>query len=343
MFIKIISFIDFRVLAQLLCLMLVVAGFQKTKVFDALVAFLLHRIRSFRMICMTLVLLCFFTSMLVTNDVALITFVPFAMMVLNRIGREQDKIFVLVMQTVAANLGSMATPIGNPQNLYLYSLSGMGFGELAVVMLPYVIAALAGIIILILVRIPAIAADAPVDTQIHIDVRTAAVYGALFAVCMLCVLHIIIYPVMLVAVLGVIAVMDWRLLLKADYQLLVTFIVLFVIIGFLKDIEAVRNFLGGLVAGNEVIVSVVTSQVISNVPAAVLLSAFTNDYRGLLVGTNIGGLGTLIASMASLITYRLYKKQLTGKGTGRYMAVFTGINLLFLGVMLLLRLAIGNG
>ncbi len=330
---KLLGFIDFRVLALLLCLMLVVAGFQKTKVFDAMVSFLLERIKSFRGICVTLVILCFFSSMLLTNDVALITFVPFGIMVLKKLKLTRYMIPVLVYETIAANLGSMLTPLGNPQNLYLYSVAEMGFMELVMLMLPYALVSLV-MLLAFCMMIPGQAVEVDVDEPLHIDKWRAIAYGVLFVICILCVLHIIDYVIMLVIVLAGIVALDYRLIVKADYQLLITFIVFFVLIGYLKEIQAVNDFLSGIVKGNEVWVSVAASQVISNVPCAVLLSGFTGNTAALIIGTNLGGLGSLIASMASLISYRFYKKE--EGSTGRYLGFFTVMNLIFLAVLLVL-------
>ena len=335
----IIDSIDFRTLALLLALMLVVAGFRQSGVFERLVEMILGRLKSLRAIVGMLVMLCFFTSMVVTNDVALITFVPFGIMVLNKVGRKDLLIPVLVFETIAANLGSMATPLGNPQNLYIYSISGMGFFELVIKMLPYVAASFVGVLIC-LIFIPREKVDIEIGDKTKIDVLRSLAYLAAFAVCLLCVFHVIEYYSMLGAVLVVIAICDYKLLKKADYKLLLTFIVLFVLIGFLKNIDAVKNVLAGIIAGNEVLVGVATSQVISNVPAAVLLSGFTSDYTSLLAGVNIGGLGTLIASMASLITFRFYKKENADGSSMKYVSYFTVANLIFMAALLILWVVI---
>ena len=337
-----LGYIDFHVLALLLSLMLVVAGLQKSGAFTLLTDKLLRRVKSTRSLAAVLVGVCFFTSMLITNDVALITFVPLSIMLLGQKEDEKLLMLVVVLQTIAANLGSGLTPLGNPQNLYLYSLSGMSLGEfLSVMLMPTLISAflLAGAVFLIKPR--EIVRKPSNNGEGEVTVRKLAPWLLLFAVCMLVVLHLVHYLVMLVIVVAAVAVLDRSLLGKADYALLLTFIGFFVFIGNVKNIPAVSDLLSSLVAGRELGVGVLLSQVISNVPAAMLLSGFTKNYASLLVGVNLGGLGTLIASMASMISYKIYAAA-PGAKAGKYFALFTGLNVLFLAILLMVLLLIGG-
>lgn len=334
---KYIDYIDFRVLGLLLCLMLVVSGFQSMGFFESIIEKLLDHISTTRKLVFVLVLMCFFTSMLITNDVALITFVPFAIMVLHKIRKEKLMIIVIVMQTVAANLGSMFTPLGNPQNLYLYSVSHMGILEFLKLMFPITLLSF-GLIIGVLFFIT----DEEIEGnwkigKIRVSKVQELVFGLLFVVCLLTVLHIIAYTITLAIVIITVFVFNKKLLLRADYMLLLTFVAFFVFVGNMKNIPCVESMLANIVSGNEIIVSVAASQVISNVPAAILLSGFTSDYSGLILGSNIGGLGTLIASMASLISYKFYCRTENAR-KGRYLAIFTGINVIFLLLILAARL-----
>ena len=335
-----LGYIDFHVLALLFALMLVVAGLQKSGAFTLLTDKLLQRVRSTRSLAAVLVGVCFFTSMLITNDVALITFVPLSIMLLGQKENEKLLMLVVVLQTIAANLGSGLTPLGNPQNLYLYSLSGMSLGEfLSVMLLPTLISAVLLTVAVVLIRPREVMRSSAQETKV--TGKQLAPWLLLFGVCMATVLHVMHYVYMLAIVTVAVIFLDKSLLRKADYGLLLTFIGFFVFIGNVKNIPAVSDMLSSLVAGRELGVGVLLSQVISNVPAAMLLSGFTKNYAALLVGVNLGGLGTLIASMASMISYKIYAAA-PGAKAGKYFALFTGLNVLFLAILLIVYLLVGG-
>lgn len=329
-----LSYIDYRVLALLFCLMTVMEGFKSTGFFAAVAGKLLEKVKTFRQLYLVLVFLCFFTSMWITNDVALLTFVPFTVLVLRMTGLEQEMIPVIVLQTIAANLGSMTTPVGNPQNLYLYSISGMGIGAFLQIMGPLTLIS-AGLIFLICL----IHKDFPIRQGMLgkeiVGVRKAGenqVLAVLFFISLLSVFRILSWQLLLLIVLvsciGIKAFCKEKYLpLKADFGLLLTFVAFFIFIGNMGRICAVREVLSQVLNGRELLISFLCSQMISNVPAAILLSGFTQEYRGLLQGVNIGGLGTLIASLASLVSYKFFaaeSEQTPATGTrGRYMLTFT--------------------
>lgn len=273
-----LSYIDFRVLALLYCLMCVMNGFQEIGLFQKLAVFILSRTKNTRQLTAVLVFLCFFLSMFITNDVSLITFVPFTILILTIIGQTKLMIYVIVLQTIAANLGSMLTPVGNPQNLYLYSLSGMDISLFLKTMLPYTL--LSGLLLLLSLFLK------PGE-----EVSLQAVFGLLF-----------------------------------------TFVFFFLFIGNMGRIPAIVNVLRSILTGHELFLPIAASQVISNVPAAIPLSGFTGNYLPLLAGVNIGGLGTLIASLASLISYKQYAGTANCR-RGRYMLYFTVMNLIFLAAL----------
>ena len=329
-----LSYIDYRVLALLFCLMTVMEGFKSTGFFAAVAGKLLEKVKTFRQLYLVLVFLCFFTSMWITNDVALLTFVPFTVLVLRMTGLEQEMIPVIVLQTIAANLGSMTTPVGNPQNLYLYSISGMGIGAFLQTMGPLTLIS-AGLIFLICL----IHKDFPIRQGMLgkeiVGVRKAGenqVLAVLFFISLLSVFRILSWQLLLLIVLafciGIKAFCKEKYLpLEADFGLLLTFVAFFIFIGNMGRICVVREVLSRVLNGRELLISFLCSQMISNVPAAILLSGFTQEYRGLLQGVNIGGLGTLIASLASLISYKFFaaeSEQTPAAGTrGRYMLTFT--------------------
>jgi len=327
------GYIDLRVLCLLLCLMAVVDGFRSCGAFRWLTVQLLRHVRGGRVLGVALVLIPFFCAMLVTNDVALLVFVPFTMLLLDQLGCAGSVIPVLVLQTVAANLGSMATPVGNPQNLFLYAFYGLSAGEFFAVTLP-----VAGISLICLTAasvsvLPKSLPEAELEEGKLRGGKKLPVYGALFLLCLLTVFQVIHYGVMTVIVLAVIAVMDRKQLKELDCALLATFVCFFIVSGNLGRVEEVRSFLNGLLARNTLLTAVGASQVISNVPAAVLLSGFTERWRELLEGVNIGGLGTPVASLASLITLKLYLRRPGGNAL-RFLGVFTAANIVGLAILL---------
>lgn len=331
-----INYIDFRTLAILFCLMAVMAGLQKIGLFRYVAEKLLGRVSHIRGLTFILIMLCFFSSMLITNDVALITFVPFTFIVLKMImGDHSEKLIVpvVVMQTIAANLGSMLTPIGNPQNLYLYGKTTMNFVSFMLLMLPYTVIAF------LLLAVWCLSFRYQGEKRIELRIeqicgitqykKQLVTYMSLFVLCILTVSHVIPYPATLGIVLLVVFILDRHVLKEVDYALLLTFVGFFVFIGNMGRVPAFNAFIQNIIDGNEVLTSVVASQFMSNVPAALLLSGFTNQYELLIVGTNLGGLGTLIASMASLISFKYIGKEY-GHLKGRYMLYFTVANILFL-------------
>ncbi len=331
-----LEYIDFRTLAILFCLMAVMAGFQQLGLFQFVAEKLLGRVKGLRSLVFILVMLCFFSSMFITNDVALITFVPFTFITLKLIlGKDTEKLVVpvVVMQTVAANLGSMLTPIGNPQNLYLYSKTDMNFLEFVWFMLPYTVVAF--IMLTVWCLCFRYKSDGPIGVILRGKTSLKgcglhlSVYGGLFGCSLLTVVHVLPYEIVTGIVLAVLLVMDREVLKKVDYTLLFTFVGFFIFIGNMGRVPAINAFLQQIIQGNEIVTSVAASQFMSNVPAALLLSGFTEAYELLIIGTNLGGLGTIIASMASLISFKYIGKEYK-KLKGKYLLYFTVVNIIFL-------------
>ena len=333
-----LEYIDWDTLMLLFCLMAAMAGFQRLGVFQRIGDALLAAVTNTRSLLLILCFLPFFFSMFITNDVALITFVPFGMIVLQMCGKEKLVIPLVVLQTIAANMGSSLTPIGNPQNLYLYSKSGAKVGDFLLWMLPYTL--VTGICIWLAVLFQK---KEQVDYKPE---KSGAVWGkkrkfyfisyaVLFLFCLLCVAKVLAPLVLFLMVLAFFLVADRKILWCIDYALLGTFIGFFIFIGNLGRLPAFRDFFAGILTGHETLAGVISSQVISNVPAALLLSGFTDKWESLVVGTNLGGLGTLIASMASLISYKQMVRQYPGL-KGKYFLYFTlgnvGMLVILLGV-----------
>lgn len=321
-----IGYIDLRVLCLLFCLMAVVAGFQQCGLFSVMAQRLLSGKKHLRILYLVLVMLPFFCSMLVTNDVALITFVPFAVLVLKRIGKESALTRIVILQTLAANLGSMATPIGNPQNLFLCSYYSLGMGDFLRVVAPLTAVSL--------VLLGVVAASARKET-IEIEFSEAekirqpklfALLCALFLMCLLSVVHILHYGILTAVVFVCLVLFARGLFKKVDYALLATFVCFFVFAGNIGRIEPIRNVLELLMERSAYWTSLLASQVISNVPAAVLLSGFTDNWSGIIAGVDVGGLGTPIASLASLISLKFYLRAETAS-LPRYLLIFTLMNI----------------
>lgn len=328
-----IHYIDFRVLCLLLCLMAVVAGFKSVGAFQCLTYQLLSRIRNGRILGVTLVMLPFFCSMLVTNDVALLIFIPFTLELLSELKLKKAILPVIVLQTVAANLGSMATPVGNPQNLFLYSAFQLGAADFFSVTLPLAAVSFAALAV---AAFPVLPGDLPrqeLQPARITGTKQLLIYAALFAACLLTVFRIIPYPVTTAVIVVLLMIMNRKLLKEIDYMLLLTFVCFFIVSENLGRLEVVRSFLQSLLSKNTLLTAVGASQVISNVPAAVLLAGFTDQWQDLLAGVNIGGLGTPIASLASLITLKLYLRW-PEANIGKFMGIFTLANVAGLVILL---------
>jgi Na+/H+ antiporter NhaD/arsenite permease-like protein len=334
-----LHYIDFRVLCLLLCLMAVVAGLKAIGIFHWLTYQLLHRILSGRILSVTLVLLPFFCSMFVTNDVALIIFVPFTLMLLEQLGCGKSIIPVTVFQTIAVNLGSMATPVGNPQNLYLYAFYNLSIGDFFSVTLPLTAVSF---VVLTVASIPLLPKTLPEkaieQTQIS-DSKQLLVYLSLFVLSLLTVFRVLPYLLTTAITVVVLFLVNRKLLKEIDYMLLLTFVCFFTVSENLGRIDAIRTFLQQLLNSNALLTAVGTSQVISNVPAAIMLSGFTDAWQQMLAGVNIGGLGTPIASLASLITIKFYLRW-PGAKFGKFLALFTIANVIGLAILLLFSLLV---
>lgn len=334
---KYIDYIDYRTLGLLFCLMTIMAGLNRLGVFKLMAEKLIHKVHTIRGVTLTLVLLCFFTSMVITNDVTLITFVPFTIILLEISHQKNKLIYVVTLETISANLGSMTTPIGNPQNLYLFSNYNMNIGEFVKAIIPFSVLSLVFLIIFSLfVGNENIAENTIADNENTLQLKSYALptmYIILFILALFSVFKVLDYRILLGVLLIAVLIFDRITLIKVDYSLIFTFVFLFIFIGNLGNINSIHNFLQDIIIGNEVWVGVLSSQIFSNVPASILLSGFTSNGSELLIGVNIGGLGTLIASMASLISFKFLQNE--NIKITQYMLVFTFMNLIFLGLNLL--------
>lgn len=336
-----LGYIDGKVLCLLFCLMAVVAGWRECGVFEVMAQRVLSGRKNVRVLQLLLVLLPFFMSMLITNDVALITFVPFTLLVLQMANEAERILPVVILQAVAANLGSMATPVGNPQNLFLCGKFNLTAGDFFATLLPFTVISFVALCIAALWGKKGTVQVSFKEPARITSMRLFAVLVALFALCLLAVFRVVHYGLVTLVVVVVLAVMRPQLFRKVDVSLLATFVFFFIFAGNMGEIPALRDVLAGLMEKNALLTSAVSSQFISNVPSAVLLANFTDDWQGLLLGVDLGGLGTPIASLASLIALRYYFN-CPGAQRGKFLLWFTVVNVAGLvGLVLLTPLFIG--
>ena len=330
--------IDTTTLLMLFALMTIVAGFRHMGAFDKLAAAVTSRIRTLRGLAMVLMTGCFLLAMVATNDVALITLVPFTLLLMQ--GADMKHLtLAVVLETIAANLGSMVTPIGNPQNLYLYSSGQLSAMEFPALTWPYAALAYALLLVCCLL-IPGAPVRQAAGAAEALPARKLALYAALTVLALLSLAKVIPAWLLAAAVLVLTIVLDRPVLRQVDYTLLATFVCFFVFVASVKAYAPISAWLESLMAGSPLLTSLLASQVISNVPACLLLSPFTQDASALMLGVNLGGLGTLVASLASLISFRLYGAA-EGAKRGQFMLVFTALNVVFLVALLLLAWVLG--
>lgn len=337
-----LNYIDWDTLALLLALMIVMAGFKALGFFSKLGQLLLSKVKSQRAIEAVLVMACFFSSMIITNDVALITFVPFAIETLNMAGMKDKLLPVVVLQTIAANLGSMVTPIGNPQNIYLYFQSGFSALEFLSITLPYAVVSFGLLMFFIHAK-----KDKPLNLPAEKDDKKEAAmlqdstskkkflfYSLMFLLCLLSLTRLFSVCIVAVLVVALTLILDKKILADVDYSLLLTFVNFFIFVGNMQHIPMLSEAIIKMLSGNELLATIGISQIISNVPAVLLLTGFTKSWKLLIVGSNLGGLGTMIASMASLISYKYVAKERPNQKM-KYLTIFTIANVIFLSVNLI--------
>lgn len=330
-----IGYFDFKTLTCLFCVLAVVCALRNIRFFYMLAKKIVERFKTARMSILALVYITFIGSMLIANDMALLTFLPLGYFVLTTTKKEKYMAFTFIMQNIAANLGGMLTPFGNPQNLYLYTKFNIPNLEFIGIMAPpFALSVLLITVCCLFVKPEPLEIS---DEEIKLPIGKTSLYIALFILATAIVFRTVPYWIGLIVIPPVLFFVDRNALKKVDYSLLFTFVFFFIFAGNMARIEAVRAVFSGLLEKSALLFSVLSCQLISNVPSAILLSQFTDNYRDLLVGVNIGGVGTLIASLASLITFREYTKHNPTK-SGYYIGVFSAFNFGFLAVLVLFML-----
>ena len=326
-----LGYLDLKTLSCLFVTLAVVCALRNIKFFTILARKIVKLTGNLRLLTLALVYITFIGSMLIANDMALITFLPLGYFALHTACKEEYMAYVFILQNISANLGGMLTPFGNPQNLYLYSYFNIPTGEFMGIMLaPFLLAV--GLLTVCCLFVRGERLQIAEDFPEKLPKGRTALYLVLFAASLLIVFRVIPYLWGLIAITAVLTIADRRALRDVDYPLLLTFVFFFIFAGNLSRVPMVHELLSGLMEKDAMLVSILSCQGISNVPSAILLSRFTDNYRALLLGVNIGGTGTIIASLASLITYSEYKT-LYPRDAGRYMKLFTVMNLLFVVIM----------
>lgn len=333
-----VNYFDLKTLSCLFCVLAVVCALKNLRFFFLLAHRVVSLFGNMRLCALALVYITFVGSMLIANDMALLTFLPLGYIVLVETGEQEYMAPLFILQNIAANLGGMLTPFGNPQNLFLYSKFKIPDLEFVSIMAPSFLLSILLFTVCCIVFFKGEKLTVPTE-EIRLPKGRTAFYLLLFAISIIMVFRIIPYYIGLAVVFVSLLITDRKALMKVDYPLLMTFAFFFVFAGNMGRIEPVREFLGGLLESNTLLVSTLSCQVISNVPSAILLSQFTENYRQLLIGVNIGGTGTIIASLASLITFREYSKHNKGKA-GRYLLVFSAFNFSFLFILLIFNFLI---
>ncbi|MEE1047925.1 MAG: SLC13 family permease [Clostridia bacterium] len=325
-----LSYFDLKTLTCLFCVLAVVCALKNINFFYMLARKIIQYFKTTRMCILALVYITFIGSMLIANDMALLTFLPLGYFVLTVTHKEKYMAFTFIMQNIAANLGGMLTPFGNPQNLYLYTKYSIPTSEFMTIMAPpFIISVLLITVCCLFVKSEPLSIS---DEKIEFDPKRTVIYLALFALSIAIVFRSIPYYIGLIIIPAALLFLDREALRSVDYPLLLTFVFFFIFAGNMSRIVIVRDFFGFLLDKSTLIFSIASCQLISNVPSAILLSQFTGNYADLLLGVNIGGAGTLIASLASLITFREYVSHNPGK-TKQYIGLFSAYNFAFVFIL----------
>lgn len=327
-----LSYIDFKVLILLFNLMIVVAAFNELNVLDSIAVSLLEKCKSYTALSISLVFMTFISAMIVTNDVALLTFIPLSIVVSKK--ANLDILKIVIFQTLAANLGSSFTPMGNPQNLFMYSFYNLTPGDFFKITSPILIVSTILLLALII-------KDKKINLSVNLDKveignkNHIIIFSILFIIILLSVFHIVDYKTTFLLTIIVVMLINNKLFNKVDYSLLITFVGFFIFVGNISTLDSVKNFMENMLHSGKstFISSILSSQVISNVPATMLLSGFTKHFKELILGVNIGGMGTLIASLASVISYKIYTSEFNNTNN-KYLKIFTFYNVLGLLILI---------
>lgn len=337
-----LSYMNYKVLIIMFTIMLAVAGLYETHLFDFIATRLVIKFKTIKWVSLILVLSTFFLAMFLTNDAVLLTLIPFTLFIMRHAKQEKFALITIILQTIAANLGSALTPMGDPQNIYLFAYYEIPFKTFLSITAP--ITALGFILITstALIKIPNI----PVTLNLQapeVNWKRVGLYALLLLNALFVVLRLVPewYTIYVTLILGL--AYGRHLFKRVDYGLLLTFVAFFIITGNLGQMDSIFNLFDKVLSSpHQVFLTALgTSQIISNVPAAVLLSTFTKPmyYPALLTGVNVGALGSIIGSLASLITFKYVIREFP-ELMKKYLLNYTIISIIFIiiigGVMLII-------
>ena len=329
-----LRYFDYKTLICLFCMLAVVAGLKSTNIFELISRKIIGLFHNRRAVIYSLVFGTFFFDMIVANDMSLITFLPLTYIVLHSTKNDKYLAFTFIMQTIAANMGGMITPYGNPQNLYLYSYYNIPTSEFFGILFSQVIT-----VAVLLWICCSFINNEPLklrkNSKIIINKDKMYIYIALFVLVILTIFRIIPYMITFIIVILTILITDRERFKQVDYALILTFCVFFIFSGNIARIPAIKEFISNIVVKNTLVAGIISCQFISNVPTAIFLSKFTTNYQDLLISVNIGSLGIIISSLASLITLKEFLKH-QPKNFWKYLGMFTLFNTMFLLVMLII-------
>lgn len=328
-----LNYIDLKTMVCLFLTLAVVCALRNIKFFTILARRLVMLAGNLRSLFLLLIVITFLGSMVIANDMALITFLPLGYFALQVTKQEKYMAYLFVLQNISANLGGMLTPFGNPQNLYIYSYYNIPTWEFCKIMFPPFSLAIA-LLALACLPIKPLKFNITQEFPERLNRKKALLYGAMFIISVLIVFRTIPFEIGLIVIPLILLFVDRDALLMVDYGLLGTFFFFFIFAGNMARIDTVNAVISSLLQKDTLIVSILSCQFISNVPSAILLSKFTTDYIPLLLGVNIGGTGTLIASLASLITFSEFRI-LHPEQTKKYLIIFGLLNAAFLVIMAL--------
>lgn len=329
-----VDYFDWNTLSCLFCMLAVIAGLKSTNIFELISRKLIGLFHTRRAVIYALVYGTFLFDMIVANDMSLITFLPLTYIVLHSTKNDKYLAFTFIMQTIAANMGGMITPYGNPQNLFLYSYYNIGTAEFFSILLPQF--CMVSILIYICCAfVPNESLKLRKNSKIIVDYKNVYIYAILFILVILGIFRVLPYMAILIIVILTITITDYKRFKDVDYALIATFFVFFIFSGNIARISSIKEVISQIVVNNTLLAGIVSCQFISNVPTAIFLSKFTTNYRELLVAVNIGSLGILISSLASLITLKEFLKH-QPKNFWKYLGMFTCINTMFLAVLLII-------
>lgn len=331
-----VNYFDYNTLICLFCMLAVVAGLKSTNIFELISRKMVGLFHTRRAVIYALVFGTFFFDMVVANDMSLITFLPLTYIVLHSTKNDKYLAFTFIMQTIAANMGGMITPYGNPQNLYLYSYYNIPTTEFfGILFMQSVTVAILLYICCLFIKNEKLKLRK--KPKLIISKFKLMIYAILFTLVILTIFRVIPYMITLGIVVLTMLITDIKRFKQVDYALLATFFVFFIFSGNIARIPEIKEFIASIVEKNTLIAGIVSCQFISNVPTAIFLSKFTMNYRELLIAVNIGSLGILISSLASLITLKEFLKH-QPKSFGKYLGMFTLFNTLFLIILLLITI-----